>query len=311
MSDGSDVIYVYDDTFEGLMTAVFEAYARRPAPESVTGRAHCQQLLGRRYIDIGTDIAKAERVIAGIQRKMGQDSYAALWSAFQSEAIGVGDLLYQYIRLGMAVGPRIQQRITDERVIAVNKLAGLVGREAGLLIEFVRFSKMEGGVYYGEITPQYNVLAQIMPHFAERFSIQPFLIRDKNRQIAGVFDTREWWITSTESMQVPDVEEDERAWRQMWRAFYDTIAIKERVNLNLRRNHMPKKYWKNMTEMIPDIRPDPVQAERQKMPLPSECRGGLGPDGRPVFADRASKPPARALSAALSRNREIRKEASR
>ena len=35
MSDRSAVAYLYDGTFEGLMTAVFEAYAHRPMPDAI------------------------------------------------------------------------------------------------------------------------------------------------------------------------------------------------------------------------------------------------------------------------------------
>lgn len=35
MPHRSDVIYIHDGSFEGLLTAVFEAYARRPAPAAI------------------------------------------------------------------------------------------------------------------------------------------------------------------------------------------------------------------------------------------------------------------------------------
>ena len=249
MSDGSTVIYVYDDTFEGLMTALFEAYAHKPPPESIVGRAHCQQLLGRDYVDIETDMVKAERVMAGIRLKIGYEAYEKIWVAFLSDDIQKGDKLYQYIRLGLEIGGRIYQRLADERVMAVDKISGLVSREAHQLIQFVRFSKMEGGIYYGEITPQFDVLSLMMPHFVARFHVQPFIIHDKGRHLAAVFDTREWVLISTEDMHIPALSEDELGYRRMWKTFYDTVAIKERINPNLRRSHMPKKFWKNMTEM--------------------------------------------------------------
>ena len=120
-----------------------------------------------------------------------------------------------------------------------------------MLRQFVRFARMEGGVFYGAITPQYPVLPLIMPHFAERFQVQPFILHDKTHGQAGVFDTREWVIASTEGLALPDSTADEAFYRRLWKTFYDTVAIKERTNYNLRRNHMPKKYWKNMVEMQP------------------------------------------------------------
>ena len=40
------------------------------------------------------------------------------------------------------------------------------------------------------------------------------------------------------------VFDDEMKYRALWKRFYNTIAIKERINPNLRRQHMPKKFEK-------------------------------------------------------------------
>ena len=250
MPHRSDVIYIHDGSFEGLLTAVFEAYARRPAPAAIAGQG-CQQLLGSRYEEILPDPVKAERVETGIRRKIGREDADLLWTAFLSDDEEKGDKIYQYIRLGLEIGPKIHFRLADPRVLAVQKLAALVGREAGMLRQFVRFARMEGGVFYGAITPQYPVLPIIMPHFAERFQVQPFILHDKTHDQAGIFDTREWVIASTQGLRLPGSTEDEAVYRRLWKAFYDTVAIKERINPALRRNHMPKKYWRNMVEMQP------------------------------------------------------------
>ena len=63
------------------MTAVFEAYARRPMADHIQSLC-CQQTLGARYVEIATDDRKAERVIQGIRRKIGWEDYELLWTAF-------------------------------------------------------------------------------------------------------------------------------------------------------------------------------------------------------------------------------------
>ena len=42
--------------------------------------------------------------------------------------------------------------------------------------------------------------------------------------------------------------EEERAWRGLWRRFYDTIAIEGRENPRCRMTQMPKRFWGTMTE---------------------------------------------------------------
>ena len=60
---------------------------------------------------------------------------------------------------------------------------------------------------------------------------------------------------------------------------YETIAIKERTNPVCRRNHMPKKYWKHLTEMHLSNEDPDAQA---RLPLPS----ALSADRVRALADR-------------------------
>lgn len=246
-----DLIYLFDGTFEGLMTAVFEAYAHRPAPAMLLLN-DCQTELGKEYVDIAADMQKASRVVAGIRKTIGNAAYDLVWDAFLYGDELCGNRIYRYLLLGFEQGRRIWSMLTDERVMQVDKCARLVRREASYLLEFVRFSEMEGGVYYAAVSPEYAVLPLIMPHFVNRFHIQPFLIHDRTHALAGVWDTHEWVLRDTQGLVLPELTENERELRRLWKTFYDTVAIKERVNPALRRQHMPKKYWKHITELQPD-----------------------------------------------------------
>ena len=152
-----------------------------------------------------------------------------------------------------------------------------------MLRQFIRFSKLEGGIYYGEITPEHNVVAMLMPHFVSRFQIQPFIIHDKTHRLCGVSATKTWVVATDEDLVLPAFSADDTAYRRMWKAFYETIAIKERTNPVCRRNHMPKKYWKHLTEMHLSNEDPDAQA---RLPLPS----ALSADRVRALADRERAP---------------------
>ncbi|MCI8554197.1 MAG: DNA metabolism protein [Clostridiales bacterium] len=269
MPEGRDMMLVYDGTFEGFLTAVFDSYGSGYAQCLIASQEQCQPRWGMDIREVSTDTEKYERVMAGVRRRMGQEGYEQVWTGFLSDDPRREDILLAYIRLGMKAGQRIHQMLTDDRVIAQTKMSGLVRREAHLLIQFARFACMSGGVYYAAITPEHHCLALLMPHFVDRFRVQPFVLHDKTHQLAGVFDRKEWVIASAEDLTLPDCSDDEQAWQKMWKAFYDTVAIRERYNPRCRMNHMPKKYWKNMVEMTslptPDDRPLPSR------PLAGDC----------------------------------------
>lgn len=248
MPDGSTVTYIYDGTFEGWLSAVFEAYARKSAEAEILS-AYVQPEWGREYREVATDAEKASRVTRGIRSRMGTEVYHTIWTAFLSDAEDVGTVLYRYVRFGFEVGTSLTRRMTDPRVLAVNKLASLVTREAGHLLQFVRFAQTITGVYYAEISPQYAVLPILMPHFSHRMGTQAFVIYDNVHRCSGLSDGKRWVLTSVDGVQTPDLSESERAYRKLWKTFYDTVAVKERVNPALRQRLMPKKFWKNMVEM--------------------------------------------------------------
>lgn len=258
MSERSTLILLYDGTFEGLLSAVFDSYSFSPPPQSVDLAALYQPQLGCRYKECATDPHHAARVIAGVRRQMGELGYRKIWQAFLHEGGDKGTVIYRYIRLGMKQGERVHQMLTDPVVLAIDKLCAITGREATFLTEFVRFSEVEGHLYYAEITPEHMTLPLIMPHFAARMNTHSFLIHDKTHHVAGVYDRTGWVLVSTEGMTVPALSENELAYRRLWKGFYDTIAIKERENPALRRQLMPKKYWKNITELQPDFVRDPT-----------------------------------------------------
>ena len=50
------------------------------------------------------------------------------------------------------------------------------------------------------------------------------------------------------SFELPAASAEEERYRELWKSFYDTIAIKERYNPRCRMTMMPKRYWGHMTE---------------------------------------------------------------
>lgn len=246
MSDRTALIF--DGSFDGLLTAIFEAYTLRPMPAEIV-EPDSQQHLGVVYRNVRTDAAKAARVRRGIRTQMGGEAYDNAWKAFLSQHPERGTFIYRYVRLGFQIKQQLVRSLTDERVITVNKLASLVAREASHLLQFIRLGETETGVYYSEITPTYPVLPLIMPHFVHRLNTQAFVIYDKTHKQAGLYNGRQWVLTDADNAQPPAYTAEERQYRQLWKTFYDTVAITERINPKLRQQFMPKKYWRNMVEM--------------------------------------------------------------
>jgi probable DNA metabolism protein len=59
----------------------------------------------------------------------------------------------------------------------------------------------------------------------------------------------EYWRRRFLAWSEGDYTDDEKEYRKLWKKFYDSVAIEERKNEKCRMGQMPKRYWKNLTEM--------------------------------------------------------------
>ena len=92
------LIYTYDGTFEGFLTAIFECYNRKDFPVEIVSRNGEQKHLFAQKVEIQTDEAKAERVWKGIQQKMTEKNKKLVFYAFLSEEQGIEMKIYRFLR---------------------------------------------------------------------------------------------------------------------------------------------------------------------------------------------------------------------
>ena len=248
----TDVFYIYDGSFEGFLSCVFEAFLNKEEPALITACPEVQLSVASEVKEIATDAQQAERVCAGIREKLGTGALTAAYHATLSAEQDAEAAALQYLKLGFKIGKKIYGALTDSRVIRMREISRAVKREAGRFLEFLRFSELEGGILFGEFEPEQNVLPLIMPHFAERLKTQPFIIFDKGRSLAGVYNTNEWTVISGADPVLPRLSDNEREYRELWKLFFNSIAVKERINPDLQTQLLPKKYRKYITEFLTD-----------------------------------------------------------
>ena len=50
-------------------------------------------------------------------------------------------------------------------------------------------------------------------------------------------------------------DEQEELYQSLWQVYFNSVNIKARKNMKLHIQHMPKRYWKYLTEKLPGILP--------------------------------------------------------
>ncbi|MDI3310983.1 MAG: TIGR03915 family putative DNA repair protein [Thermoanaerobacterium sp.] len=241
------VNYIFDGSFDGLMTVVYEAYYSHQKPNDIFSEGNHQINFLGHDVYVSTDIDKSNKVQDAIETKISKEALRNIYYVYLSELESSYMLIYKYIRLGFKIGKKLDYFIQNDIVHEMTKLSQRVKHEAYKMIELIRFKEVKKGLFLAKIHPDYNVLPTIMPHFAERFQDQYFIIHDEKRNLSAVYDKKAWIITDIPLENISKVK-DTKDYEILWKIYHKSIAIKERKNMKLQMQHMPKKYWDMLTE---------------------------------------------------------------
>ena len=248
------LVYVFDGSFDSFWNCVYDSYIKKEIPDAICIDGNLQCGFEQYVHAVEGNSANSLRVQRGFAKACGQRASDIVRQCFLSFEHERMTWLFQYIRLGFERGSIITGMLAHPSVLPVEKMRMHIGNEVHRFHQFVRFSQMANGVYYARIQPLNNVVPLIMPHFADRYNDQPFLIYDPGNGIAGVYDLNDWYLVETDSLQLPEESEAEQEWKALWKQFYSSITIQQRRNEKLRRSFCPKRYWADMMEMPTVIR---------------------------------------------------------
>ncbi len=250
MSYSSNVIYYYDGSFDGLMCCVFESFFAKEIPIAIEVFIEEEPTLFK-VKHIKTDYEKSERVKKSIAEKISMEAKQMIEEVFLTNLEEKELRILYFMRLGYKRGASVCSMLTNDDVSKISKAIVHMKNEAHLMLGFVRFSDFNGNLL-AVIHPKNNVLPIIAEHFCDRFSGENFMIFDKVHKIALVYENGVAQFMEIEDIELPPLEEEELFCRALWRKFYDTVAIQGRFNPKCRMSHMPKRYWKDMTEFGDD-----------------------------------------------------------
>jgi probable DNA metabolism protein len=242
----SNLIYRYDGSFDGLLCCVFESYEQKEIPSAIF-RPDAFQTSLLPVKEITTDSEKASRVLVSIPQKIGDSALDFVRRAFLTCLDQKELYILLFLRKGYRYGTSVMSMLTDDVVDRLFKAVKHLGKESELLSGFLRFS-IFNNILVAEIEPKNVVLPLLTKHFCERYPEERFLIYDKTHFMALVYQPHQSAVIPIDDLELPEPDEEEQSFRELWRLFYDTIEVKGRHNPKCRMSHMPKRYWKYLTE---------------------------------------------------------------
>jgi probable DNA metabolism protein len=244
-------VYRYDGSFEGFLCAVDNCLDSGDShPEFWEERDDCTAgLFAAECREVATVREMAVAFRNRFVKTVTQEAFGTARYAFHSQKVGIEDLVWRYLKLGLEVGRRLEQMLADEPVYSINRIARHVSHEAHKFKGFVRFQEVEAGFLYARIEPEADILPFIAPHFVQRVGDRPWMIHDLRRCQAAVFDLKSWrLIRGVVLTAEPDSTKAEHEYAALWQRYFQRHAIAERHNPKLQQKHVPLRYRKHLTE---------------------------------------------------------------
>ncbi|MDX1462809.1 MAG: TIGR03915 family putative DNA repair protein [Marinirhabdus sp.] len=250
-------IKVYDGSFEGFLTTVFEIFEEKILEVQIQNQLHASPNFFDSTEMVHTNRQIADRVWKGLSKYCSKKGKSHIYRAFLSEQGGTENILLHYIKRCIDERKCILQDYADPQILKLAQRVKKVGREKHRMDAFVRFKETKDGVYFAVIEPDFNVLPLIIPHFKSRYADQQWIIYDMRRNYGVHYNLED--VTQITLDRTPQIttnpsffSSEEKSFELLWRNYFKSTNIASRKNHTLHQQHVPKRYWKYLSEKIPD-----------------------------------------------------------
>ena len=245
------VIYRCQDSLEGIFTGIYQTYLDHVDYHEAMLSLDREPFLFSSDREVVPDPVKTGKVARTLVRRFGMDNYEALCLALSSPEEDKAQAVYHTVAKGIerrTAQGRLLDDLTDSYILRTFTLSRAASRENCHLRGFTRFEELENGVLYAEIKPKYNIIEFLMPHFADRFPMEHFILHDVGRKCFGLHPAGgRWYLRYGEIPEVRDSRE-EKQYQELFQHFCRKISIRERENPTLQRNMLPLHFREYMTE---------------------------------------------------------------
>lgn len=249
--------YVFDGSFYGLLSAVFESYERKHKQVKLFCRDVYEPDIFSEHLEVYTDPAKANRVWTGLKQKISPTHQKHFYSAFLSEQGDIFQHLFDYAHYIFDHPKGYENNYGHEAVLSITQMSQKVHREKHRMEAFIRFKKGNNGLFFALVNPDYNVLPLIIRHFKNRYADQAWIIYDEKRKYGIHYDLHTVHEVQIDFKQeqalVPatddiTLDEKEELYTLLWKDYFKSTNIEARRNMKLHIQHVPKRYWRYLTE---------------------------------------------------------------
>ena len=160
-------VYLFDNTLDGLLTAVFDSFFRKQQDVMLLVEGEQLPLFADEPHRVVTDTEKATRVWKGLEKHLSKDGLHMITLSWLSEERALNQPLFNMIckvfrphpltpspkgeggAFGREGSLSLERNASDEDVLAVRNTCRRVLHEQLRMKQFIRFQKAKDGTYLG------------------------------------------------------------------------------------------------------------------------------------------------------------------
>lgn len=252
------MIYLIDGSLESLLCAVFEWFERKPGNILLQLENHYQPDAFTTAFHVHKDQKKADRVWKGLQKKLDRAWVRKFYCTFLSESAQAYNSLFEFACYIFSNPQGAEANYGNIHVLTVAQTARKVEREKHRMEAFIRFQHSADGIFYCGIDPDFNVLPLIMNHFEKRYTDQQWIIYDLKRHYGLYYDLEKVEEVNLNAEEEKNLQKTtgtlqdgkENLYATLWKDYFKSTNIAARKNTKLHVQHVPKRYWKYLTEKM-------------------------------------------------------------
>ncbi|MCH7337422.1 TIGR03915 family putative DNA repair protein [Acinetobacter sp. NIPH 2699] len=261
MLGGGIVYYYFDGSMVGLLNCVFRAFQFKEFQVKLCLFENAQHGLFSSMVEIPNNEQHAQRVWVALQQRLSKSALRQFYFTSLSESLEAYQHLLNYCIYVFSQNRLVEKDYSHPSVLAISQWAKKVGREKHRMEAFIRFKKTTDELFLSLIRPDFNVLPLIQPHFKRRYQDQRWLIYDEQRKYGFYYDLHDIHEVSLEANEIDQniengasqsfqlqLDEQEFLYDQLWKDYFNSINIKERKNIKLHVQYLPKRYWRYLNE---------------------------------------------------------------
>ncbi|AYJ80021.1 DNA metabolism protein [Aliarcobacter cryaerophilus ATCC 43158] len=240
------MILVYDGTFEGFLSLVYEVYYKKLKPIKIY-KTLPNEILFEEILEIITLKDSAIKVLNAIKTKFPKEILEKILNIFMCDSKEFEMALLEYIIIGFKESKQLYN-INNSCVFYINSLEKELFKNVHKMTGFIRFEELEDNTLYAKIESKFNLVYFLGKHFLKRFNNQNFIIHDLNRKLAFVKIQNDFSVQEVAFFDEPNYSKSEEKFQKLWKSFFSKVTIKERINPKLQKQMVPLLYRTYMSE---------------------------------------------------------------